>query len=130
MRLLLLAALIGLPGADGRAAELEAGGAGMGIGGGAGVGRGTGPGIAPGIGPGLGGGAGVDTSRQPSGYVWPGSARLGAPARIKDIVAVDGVRSNQLVGYGLVVGLNGTATACGIPPSPNNRCNRCSTGWG
>lgn len=28
--------------------------------------------------------------------------------RIKDIAAFDGVRSNQLVGYGLVVGLNGT----------------------
>ena len=37
---------------------------------------------------------------------------LAAPAtaqvRIKDIVTVEGVRSNQLVGYGLVVGLNGT----------------------
>ena len=31
-----------------------------------------------------------------------------AQSRIKDIVAVEGVRSNQLVGYGLVVGLNGT----------------------
>jgi len=28
--------------------------------------------------------------------------------RIKDLVSVEGVRSNQLVGYGLVVGLNGT----------------------
>ncbi|MCB1844042.1 MAG: flagellar basal body P-ring protein FlgI, partial [Halioglobus sp.] len=28
--------------------------------------------------------------------------------RIKDLAAVAGVRSNQLVGYGLVVGLNGT----------------------
>ena len=39
-------------------------------------------------------------------------AGFGAPAlaqsRIKDIAAVEGVRSNQLVGYGLVVGLNGT----------------------
>lgn len=37
----------------------------------------------------------------------------GAPARaelirIKDLVEVDGVRGNDLVGYGLVVGLNGT----------------------
>ncbi len=36
----------------------------------------------------------------------------GAPAearsRIKDIVSFEGVRSNDLVGYGLVVGLNGT----------------------
>ncbi len=29
-------------------------------------------------------------------------------ARLKDLVNVDGVRTNQLVGYGLVVGLNGT----------------------
>ena len=34
------------------------------------------------------------------------SAALGA--RIKDIVTVGGVRDNQLVGYGLVVGLSGT----------------------
>src|SRR5262249_34893468 len=36
---------------------------------------------------------------------------LSAPAhaeRIKDIATVNGVRSNQLVGYGLVVGLDGT----------------------
>ena len=31
-----------------------------------------------------------------------------AQVRIKDIVTIEGVRSNQLVGYGLVVGLNGT----------------------
>ncbi|HEX2941748.1 MAG TPA: flagellar basal body P-ring protein FlgI [Rhodopila sp.] len=31
-----------------------------------------------------------------------------ADVRIKDIADVEGVRSNQLVGYGLVVGLNGT----------------------
>jgi flagellar P-ring protein precursor FlgI len=31
-----------------------------------------------------------------------------AAARIKDIVDFEGVRENQLVGYGLVVGLNGT----------------------
>lgn len=31
-----------------------------------------------------------------------------AQSRIKDIASVEGVRSNQLVGYGLVVGLNGT----------------------
>ena len=30
------------------------------------------------------------------------------PVRIKDLVEFDGVRSNDLVGYGLVVGLNGT----------------------
>lgn len=31
-----------------------------------------------------------------------------AQSRIKDIVAVEGVRTNQLIGYGVVVGLNGT----------------------
>jgi flagellar P-ring protein FlgI len=38
-------------------------------------------------------------------------ATLAAPARaerVKDIASVQGVRSNQLVGYGLVVGLDGT----------------------
>lgn len=30
------------------------------------------------------------------------------PVRLKDLVEFDGVRSNDLVGYGLVVGLNGT----------------------
>jgi len=40
------------------------------------------------------------------------SALVVAPAfgksRIKDIVAFEGVRENQLIGYGIVVGLNGT----------------------
>jgi flagellar P-ring protein precursor FlgI len=30
------------------------------------------------------------------------------PARIKDLTSIEGVRNNPLVGYGLVVGLNGT----------------------
>lgn len=34
--------------------------------------------------------------------------QLGAAQRIKDLAKVQGVRSNQLVGYGLVVGLPGT----------------------
>ena len=38
--------------------------------------------------------------------VVPGAAD--AQSRIKDIAAVEGVRANQLVGYGLVVGLAGT----------------------
>lgn len=38
--------------------------------------------------------------------VWGGEAF--AASRIKDIVEVEGVRENVLVGYGLVVGLNGT----------------------
>lgn len=39
-----------------------------------------------------------------------------AAARIKDIVNIEGVRDNQLVGYGLVVGLNGTGD--GLNNSP------------
>lgn len=35
-------------------------------------------------------------------------AAASAPTRIKDVAKVQGVRSNQLVGYGLVTGLNGT----------------------
>jgi flagellar P-ring protein precursor FlgI len=36
------------------------------------------------------------------------ASQAAAATRIKDIVSVQGVRSNQLVGYGLVIGLNGT----------------------
>ena len=39
--------------------------------------------------------------------LWPQTRAEAAP-RIKDIVTVENVRSNQLVGYGLVVGLAGT----------------------
>lgn len=37
-----------------------------------------------------------------------GGTALASPVRLKDLVEFDGVRSNDLVGYGLVVGLNGT----------------------
>ncbi len=36
------------------------------------------------------------------------SVAAAGPVRIKDLVEFDGVRGNDLVGYGLVVGLNGT----------------------
>lgn len=39
---------------------------------------------------------------------WPTSAVALASVRIKEVAAVQGVRNNQLVGYGLVVGLDGT----------------------
>ena len=39
-----------------------------------------------------------------------------APIRLKDLVEFDGVRANALVGYGLVVGLNGTGD--GLRNSP------------
>jgi flagellar P-ring protein precursor FlgI len=37
-----------------------------------------------------------------------GTTPTGATSRIKDLANIEGVRQNQLVGYGLVVGLNGT----------------------
>lgn len=43
-------------------------------------------------------------------------AAQSTPIRIKDLVEFDGVRSNDLVGYGLVVGLNGTGD--GLRNSP------------
>jgi flagellar P-ring protein precursor FlgI len=46
----------------------------------------------------------------------PLAAAQAATARIKDIVNIEGVRDNQLVGYGLVVGLNGTGD--GLSNSP------------
>jgi len=39
--------------------------------------------------------------------IWPGLAAA-EDIRLKDLVEFDGVRGNDLVGYGLVVGLNGT----------------------
>jgi len=44
------------------------------------------------------------------------STAMASPIRIKDLVEFDGVRSNDLVGYGLVVGLNGTGD--GLRNSP------------
>ncbi len=41
---------------------------------------------------------------------------IGSPIRLKDLVEFDGVRTNELVGYGLVVGLNGTGD--GLRNSP------------
>ncbi len=40
----------------------------------------------------------------------------GPGARIKDIVDIEGVRENQLIGYGLVVGLNGTGDSLNNSP--------------
>jgi flagellar P-ring protein precursor FlgI len=42
-----------------------------------------------------------------------------AGARLKDIVDIEGVRDNQLVGYGIVVGLNGTGDS--LQNSPMTR---------
>jgi len=39
-----------------------------------------------------------------------------ATSRIKDLVNIEGIRENQLVGYGLVVGLKGTGDSLGSSP--------------
>jgi flagellar P-ring protein precursor FlgI len=43
-----------------------------------------------------------------AGLAMTAAPEAAAQARIKDLVTIDGVRRNQLIGYGLVVGLNGT----------------------
>jgi len=50
-----------------------------------------------------------DIGRLGGGDMGPSNfPNFGSPTRIKNIVTVQGVRPNQLVGYGLVIGLNGT----------------------
>lgn len=44
------------------------------------------------------------------GFIYPST---GMPARIKDIASIKGIRSNQLFGYGLIVGLNGSGDKAG-----------------
>src|ERR1700719_2088938 len=39
-----------------------------------------------------------------------------ATSRIKDVANIEGVRQNQLIGYGLVVGLNGTGDTLNNSP--------------
>ncbi len=46
----------------------------------------------------------------------PGAAAIAGTARIKDIVDIEGIRENQLVGYGLVVGLNGSGDSLNNSP--------------
>jgi len=46
----------------------------------------------------------------------PAAPAQAATASIKDIVSIEGVRDNQLVGYGLVVGLNGTGDSLNNSP--------------
>ena len=48
------------------------------------------------------------------------AAPASAQSRIKDIASVEGVRTNQLVGYGLVVGLNGTGDSLRNSPFTRN----------
>lgn len=51
-----------------------------------------------------------------SALLAPSAGVEAATARIKDIVDIEGVRDNQLVGYGLVVGLNGTGDSLNNSP--------------
>ncbi|SMH60613.1 flagellar basal body P-ring protein FlgI [Azospirillum agricola] len=46
----------------------------------------------------------------------PAGPAEAASARIKDVVDVEGVRDNMLIGYGLVVGLNGTGDSLNNSP--------------
>lgn len=45
--------------------------------------------------------------------VFLSSNLFAAPSRLKDLVSVKGVRENPVIGYGLVIGLNGTGDAGG-----------------
>ena len=51
-----------------------------------------------------------------AGLLAAGDAAAQARTRIKDIADFEGVRENQLVGYGLVVGLNGTGDTITTSP--------------
>ena len=45
--------------------------------------------------------------------------------RLKEIARIEGVRSNQLIGMGLVIGLNGTGdSASSLDNSANNLSNK------
>jgi len=58
---------------------------------------------------------------------WMVAAALGVPAcaatRLKDLVGIEGVRDNQLIGYGLVVGLAGTGDRQQTIFSPQSLAN-------
>ncbi len=45
-----------------------------------------------------------------------GAMPADAASRIKDLASIEGVRQNQLIGYGLVVGLNGTGDSLNNAP--------------
>ncbi|MBI1300138.1 MAG: flagellar basal body P-ring protein FlgI [Alphaproteobacteria bacterium] len=49
-------------------------------------------------------------------FIFTGFSADAKTSRIKDIVAIEGVRDNQLVGYGLIVGLNGTGDSLNNAP--------------
>ena len=51
------------------------------------------------------------------------STRFAQAARLKDIADIEGVRPNQLIGYGVVVGLNGTGDKRGALFTPQSISN-------
>jgi flagellar P-ring protein precursor FlgI len=53
------------------------------------------------------------------GLVFGAAQPAAAKSRIKDIVSFEGVRENALVGYGIVVGLNGTGDSLRNAPMTN-----------
>lgn len=75
-----------------------------------------GPGATPGRAPSRSGAAEAGVSA--SSYSGNGSTGgMGsALSRIKDLASVEGVRSNQILGYGIVVGLNGTGDTLNNAP--------------
>jgi flagellar P-ring protein precursor FlgI len=50
-------------------------------------------------------------------------------ARLKDMAVVSGLRPNQLIGYGLVVGLDGTGDNSGANPVTGQSVITCSIHW-
>src|SRR5690606_34932617 len=59
------------------------------------------------------------------------TASVGVQAeRVKDLVSVAGVRENQLVGYGLVVGLSGTGDQTSQAPFTIQSIRNMLTGFG
>lgn len=57
-------------------------------------------------------------------------ASAGYSVRIKDIASLAGVRSNQLVGYGLVVGLDGTGDKTSVAPFTDQSFQNMLLGFG
>lgn len=59
-----------------------------------------------------------------------GVAQVARAERVKDLVSVAGVRENQLVGYGLVVGLSGTGDQTSQAPFTVQSIKNMLTGFG
>ncbi len=53
-----------------------------------------------------------------------GSVEIAGALPDQDLAAIEGVRENQLVGYGLVTGLNGTGDTLNNCPMTRSPCRR------